>query len=462
MTCSCHSGLGRANAETKNARRKPDFRLLRRSTADLARACPSTGRGGSCSFSIYERLGVLLDDRRPTAMALSRSSPGAGQLFLSASDRSPAQFTHLSGTYPLKLLAPTPLPSQPSNLRVCYMLAYGGGLVAGDTISLQVRVGKGSRLILLTQGSTKVFKNRMGIRPLAHGSVDDGTFGNHSAQVVTKQRLLVTLAPGSLLLLLPDPIQPFKSSSYIQSQRFVLPPASDEIAPASILVLDWFTSGRNAGTKFQEEWEFQLYSSMNEVIYSSRAAMDKDDTVHSDEKSQDTNPSDDAECTVLPTTVPIMREKVTLCANDTPRVEHKINDPPQDESPMNGSQSTVNALQSRMRPYQIYATLLIHGPLLQDLITYLSARANSPKETQFQAAKPVSVIWSFSKIPKTAQPGPGQGSVGSASGRDEAWQGGILRVAGMETEGVKRWIEDALVMGNVKELVGDALWQRIF
>ncbi|KAI5453632.1 hypothetical protein NCC49_005454 [Naganishia albida] len=387
-----------------------------------------------------------------------RSAPGAGQLFLSSSDNSPApaRFTHLSGTYPLKLLAPTPLPSQPSNLRVCYILAYGGGLVAGDTISLQVGIGAGSRLILLTQGSTKVFKNRMGIRPLAHGSAE-ATSDGQLAPPVTKQRLLVSLAPGSLLLLLPDPIQPFKSSSYIQSQRFVLPPMADDVEPASVLVLDWFTSGRNAGHKFQEEWEFELYSSMNEVIYASRVDGRECDADRQrvEKRSCDTHGVGYA---VSPSTMPIMREKVTLRPSEdsTPTTT----EPP--HSSVNG-QPPINSLQSRMRPYQIYATLLIHGPLLQPLLASLSSRANSPAETQFQASKPASLIWSFSKIPKTAQPGLGQGAVAAASsGTGEKYDGGILRVAGMETEVVKQWVEEVLVQGSVKELVGDALWQRIF
>jgi urease accessory protein len=274
----------------------------------------------------------------------------------------------------------------------------------------------------------------MGTRPLAHGSGENSTLGDDSAPPITKQRLLVTLDPGSLLLLLPDPIQPFKSSSYIQSQRFVLPP--DDTNPASILVLDWYTSGRNAGKKFQEEWEFELYSSMNEVVYAARRA---------DEQELDGSQrtASDASGTVEPSTVPIMREKVTLRARDhatpPPATQHPT-------LPLN--------LQSRMRPYQIYATLLIHGPLLQPLLTSLSTRANAPSETQFQASRPAPVVWSFSKIPKT-QTGLGRGAVASDAG-------GIVRVAGVETEVVKRWVGEVLVQGKVKELVGDVLWQRIF
>lgn len=383
---------------------------------------------GSCIIYAASSFPSASEDPHRRVTMPPPSQPGSGRLFLSSSPASSASFSALSGTYPLKLLAPTPLPSQPPNLRVCYMLAYGGGLVAGDTISLQVRVGADSRLVLLTQGSTKVFKNRMGIRPLAHGSAENGR-GGKPGDVVTKQRLLVDLAPGSLLLLLPDPIQPFKSSSYIQSQRFVLPPLADGIAPASILILDWFTSGRNAGQRFQEEWEFDLYSSTNEVIYSS--------LTHPINESN----TDDKTYKVLPTTMPIMREKTTLRSNDS-------------------SSTTVPTLRTRMRPYQTYATLLLSGPLLLPLHAHLSARANHPSESQFQASRPAELIWSFSSVEKVAEAGLGM-QAGANSGAGAA-PAGILRVAGMETEEVKRWIEGVLVVGQVRNLVGDAMWARIF
>lgn len=327
------------------------------------------------------------------------TAPGTGRLFLSATTPStPAQFTHLAGCYPLKLLAPTPLPSQPAALRAAYMLAYGGGLVAGDTISLHVRIGEGSRLVLLTQGSTKVFKTRVGLRPLAHGSAAEASSRGQGGDVVTRQRLLVELSPGALLLLLPDPIQPFKSSSYIQSQRFVLPPPTPGSLPANILLLDWYTSGRNAGGHtFQEEWEFALYASLNEITHATSS-------------------------------IPLMREKTTL--------------------------RPAGGLQARMRPYQTYATLLIHGPLFAPLIAHLAARTVDPAETQFQASRPAPLVWSFSNLERTAEV--------ARAGREVVGPGGIVRVAGMETEAVKRWIEGVLVKGQVRDLVGDALWSRIF
>ncbi|KAJ9123601.1 hypothetical protein QFC24_003817 [Naganishia onofrii] len=419
-------------------------------------------------------------------MTVFRSSPGTGQLFLSSSsETAPAQFTHLSGTYPLKLLAPTPLPSQPSNLRVCYMLAYGGGLVAGDAISLHVRVGNGSRLLLLTQGSTKVFKNRTGLRPSLAKGDDDGSYprggGGTSTSEITRQRLLVHLEPGSLLLLLPDPIQPFKSSSYIQSQRFVFPAPSSspsdhtDTAPANALILDWYTSGRNitqsSTSKYQEEWEFDVYSSMNEIVYAPPTDIppvqpSNEHLAHVNGNKTHLSPAP----TTPSTTIPFMHEKVTL-----------INSPPSTSTSTDTSRTITDislgtALQTRMRPYQTYATLLVHGPLLEPLTNHLAKLANSQRERQFQGNKPDGLVWSFSMIappregvhffpragPGILDENSGGGGGGGGGGVSIGGGTGILRVAGTETERVKLWIEEALVAGRVRELVGDALWQRVF
>ncbi|OCF33480.1 urease accessory protein [Kwoniella heveanensis BCC8398] len=171
----------------------------------------------------------------------------------SSSTAGPARFSSLLAAYPLKLLSPTPLPSQPPHLAVLYTLAYGGGLVAGDVISLRGEVEDGCGLVMLTQGSTKVFKRRPGIRPLSHAArgkgpgaspIPSNTTSTGSAtgmgSALTRQRMHITLRSNSFLLLLPDSISPFRDSQYSQTQRFVLP----QDGSASILVLDWVNSGR--------------------------------------------------------------------------------------------------------------------------------------------------------------------------------------------------------------------------
>lgn len=63
-----------------------------------------------------------------------------------------AVFSELSYRYPLKLLSPRTF-STANGLpcAIAYMLSYGGGLVSGDFIELDVSVGSGTALMLLTQ-----------------------------------------------------------------------------------------------------------------------------------------------------------------------------------------------------------------------------------------------------------------------------------------------------------------------
>ncbi|KAL4912089.1 UreD urease accessory protein-domain-containing protein [Aspergillus aurantiobrunneus] len=125
----------------------------------------------------------------------------------------------LSSTYPLKLVSP---PCRPSNqAALAFMMSYGGGLVAGDRVDLKVTVQSKARLALLTQGSTKVYKAP-------------------SKSIRSRQDLTVTLEDKAALLLLPDPLQPFKDSAHEQRQIFHIQPSS------SLLVLDWVSAGRAA------------------------------------------------------------------------------------------------------------------------------------------------------------------------------------------------------------------------
>lgn len=82
---------------------------------------------------------------------LSSRTParGKGKAYAYAHGDKEAYFSNLSYQYPLKLLSPTAHAEIP--LAIAYMLSYGGGLVSGDRIELDVRVGKSCALLLLTQ-----------------------------------------------------------------------------------------------------------------------------------------------------------------------------------------------------------------------------------------------------------------------------------------------------------------------
>ncbi|KAF2723718.1 UreD-domain-containing protein [Polychaeton citri CBS 116435] len=191
----------------------------------------------------------------------STSTPGHGSIHLALLPPSTPRLQTVQYQYPLKLISPDPVrilsarrerwreqqrsdgddDAQPRIINTVYLLTYGGGLVAGDSIHLNVRLERATRLILLTQGSTKIFKSP-------------------SRGVVSGQCMIVDSAPGSALCYLPDPVQPFDKSCFHQQQVYNV--ALPEIARSSLCVLDWVCNGRAANG---ENWSFHQYASRNEI-----------------------------------------------------------------------------------------------------------------------------------------------------------------------------------------------------
>jgi len=141
--------------------------------------------------------------------------------------------TAVCASNPMKLLVPRPRGGS-----VWASLgSFGGGFVAGDETSLDLRLGVSARCFLTTQASTKIYRNPR-LRPCGLA-------------------LRAKLEDGSLLVLAPDPIQSFAGSTYDQRQEFHLQPG------ASLVLLDWFCSGRSAR---RERWSFTRLQSRNEIF----------------------------------------------------------------------------------------------------------------------------------------------------------------------------------------------------
>lgn len=183
----------------------------------------------------------------PNPFSVPASTPGRGTIHLALLPPSTPRLRTISYQYPLKLVSPAPLKTgtEPHQLiHTIYLLTYGGGLVAGDSIDLEVILEPTTRLILLTQGSTKLFKSP-------------------SRDVMSKQRMTVDISPDSSLCYLPDPIQPFENSCFEQEQTYnITIPSSSTSTPGSLCVLDWVSNGRPANG---ENWSFHHYASRNEI-----------------------------------------------------------------------------------------------------------------------------------------------------------------------------------------------------
>lgn len=101
---------------------------------------------------------------------------------------------------------------------VIFMLGFGGGLVSGDTVEVACLLGEKSELCLKTLGSTKIYKS--------------------IGEKVVHQIIRFSLASGSILALLPDPMTCYANSNFRQSQHLNLE------KNASVVVCDWYSSGR--------------------------------------------------------------------------------------------------------------------------------------------------------------------------------------------------------------------------
>lgn len=188
----------------------------------------------------------------------STSKPGHGSIALEVLPPDQPVLRTLSYQYPLKLVAPDPLPpphqaikadhdaengdSVPRNtprlIHTVFLLTYGGGIVAGDAIDLNVKLDSHTWLILLTQGSTKIFNTA-------------------TEDLISRQHMTVHLKERSALVYLPDPVQPFAQSAFAQSQIYHL-----EKEQGNLCACDWVTSGRSARG---ENWDIFEYKSRNEV-----------------------------------------------------------------------------------------------------------------------------------------------------------------------------------------------------
>ncbi len=111
--------------------------------------------------------------------------------------------------------------------------SYGGGLVDGDRVALEVDVEAGATCVVTSQAAQKVYRGA-------------------SSQTTT-----VRVHAGATALVVPDPVVPFRGATFTQRTRV------ERAADASLALVDCITAGRIA---YGERWVADRVDTMLELV----------------------------------------------------------------------------------------------------------------------------------------------------------------------------------------------------
>jgi urease accessory protein len=162
---------------------------------------------------------------RSARFASFDGAPGYGALTVALSGGQ-SRVTRAYAASPLRLLT----PKNHGRASWIFTSTFGGGLVGGDAVFLEIDVDDGAKAYLSTQAATKVYR---------------------SARETTVQ-LHARIERDATLVVVPDPVMCFAGSSYRQQQHVDLHDAGN------LVFVDWLSSGRHAAG---ERWQFDRYES---------------------------------------------------------------------------------------------------------------------------------------------------------------------------------------------------------
>jgi urease accessory protein len=131
---------------------------------------------------------------------------------------------------PLRLLT----PKNHGEAAWVFLASFGGGLVDGDRIDVDIDAARDTSAFISTQASTKVYRSPNGC----------------------SQRFEARVAEGAALAIVPDPVVCFAGAKYTQDIEIDLAPG------ASLVLFDGYTCGRGARG---ERWEFARYASRTHI-----------------------------------------------------------------------------------------------------------------------------------------------------------------------------------------------------
>jgi len=130
------------------------------------------------------------------------------------------------------------IPSFPS---LIYLVTFGGGMLSSDEVHINVRVKPYATGIITTQTSQKIYKSSI------------------MKQSVSRQHIHSDIEENGMLCVCPDVTVPYRNSVWHQSQTFHMRSSS------SLLLLDWYSSGRYEDPTRNERWAFQQFKTVNTI-----------------------------------------------------------------------------------------------------------------------------------------------------------------------------------------------------
>ncbi|CAG8463307.1 7199_t:CDS:1 [Ambispora leptoticha] len=361
----------------------------------------------------------------PPPLTEPKPNPGEGHIICELSKCSVKPvFSTYRASYPLKFISPR---THSPHLAAVYLLTYGGGLVSGDVISVKVECLEGVNLMLLTQGSTKVYKMRnlgqqrhsdsVVFKETKEATIESDTspkttISSSSSITPTQQKLYARIHKNSLLLQLPEPTTCFRDSMFTQRQTFTL-----EDETASVVCLDWFTSGRMSRG---EKWEFLRYESGVDILMEEKL---------------------------------VFRDVVSL-------VQHHPN-PNQNQTTVSSfDEITHNLIKDRLEPYQCYATCVIYGPRVRQLMRHVLEEFDLI--VVHKSTRMPELIWSASVLSSNSSTTSVNQSNGNSNDGDKEnhLSGLVVKVAGTTTEMVRNFL-CTVVLKGLDDIVGDDLFTRV-
>jgi urease accessory protein len=132
--------------------------------------------------------------------------------------------------------------------------SFGGGLVDGDDVALEVEVHAGATAVVTTQASTKVYRVRdqpctcachVDVHVHDRADRDPAAAAASPRPAGARQRTRVRVAGDGAALVVPDPVVPYRGARFEQSTEIVLD------ASANLVLADVVTAGRLA---YGERW----------------------------------------------------------------------------------------------------------------------------------------------------------------------------------------------------------------